>query len=420
LVASLYSGIATGQELRRSGFVGVQVGAVPDGHGVVVQTLVDGGSAGAAGLRAQDVITDVNHHFIAGVSDFVQLVKGFRAGDTAVVTITRDGNARTVPVPIRARPLETAVDVDVRYDAVAVDGTLRRTIVTAPKSVGRHAAVLYLNGIGCFSQESLDLSSHDAHLLYGLTRAGYVTMRVEKSGMGDSEGPPCESPAADFDTEVRAYAAGLRALKRAPFVDPDRVFLVGLSVGGVEAPLVAHEEPVRGIVVVNTVAKPFFEYLLDSRRRQMDLRHVPADEIDRRMAVDELCNHRLLIEKQTPTAVLEATPACAEHIEYPAPFTFMQQWAALNVAAAWKPIESRVLVLYGTSDYISTVADDPMLADMINRVHPSHATLKSVRDMDHYMGHSTSMEDSVSNPNTRRDFVPAVLEEVRAWLQVVK
>jgi hypothetical protein len=79
-----------------------------------------------------------------------------------------------------------------------------------------------------------------------------------------------------------------------------------------------------------------------------------------------------------------------------------------------------VLVLYGTSDYISTVADDPMLADMINHARPSHATLKSVRDMDHYMGHSTSMEDSVSNPNTRRDFVPAVLEEVRAWLQVVK
>src|SRR4029077_3019714 len=295
LVASLYSGVATGQELRRSGFVGVQVVAVPDGNGVVVQTLVDGGSAGAAGLRAQDVITDVNHHRIAGVPDFVQLVKGFRAGDTALVTITRDGNPRTVPVPIRARPLETAVDVDVRYGAVAVDGTLRRTIVTAPKSVGRHAAVLYLNGVGCFSQESLDLSSHDAHLLYGLTRAGFVTMRVEKSGMGDSEGPPCESPAADFDAEVRAYAAGLTALKRAPFVDPDRVFLVGLSVGGVEAPLVAHEEPVRGIVVVNTVAKPFFEYLLDTRRRQMALRRVPADEIDRRMAVDELCNHRLLI-----------------------------------------------------------------------------------------------------------------------------
>lgn len=202
-------------------------------------------------------------------------------------------------------------------------------------------------------------------------------------------------------------------------MDPDRVFIVGLSIGGVEAPLVAHDEPVRGVVVVNTVAKPFFEYLLDTRRRQMGLRRVPADEIDRRMALDELCNYRLLIEKQPPTSLLNATPACAEHIAYPAPFAYMQQWAALNLAEAWKRVQSRVLILYGTSDYISTVADDPMLAQMINRAHPSHATLKSVTDMDHYMGHASSMEDSLSNPNTRRDFVPTVLEEIRTWLRAV-
>ena len=35
-----------------------------------------------------------------------------------------------------------------------------------------------------------------------------IAMRVEKSGMGDSEGPPCESPQADFNAEVRAYVAG--------------------------------------------------------------------------------------------------------------------------------------------------------------------------------------------------------------------
>jgi pimeloyl-ACP methyl ester carboxylesterase len=150
----------------------------------------------------------------------------------------------------------------------------------------------------------------------------------------------------------------------------------------------------------------------------MGLRHVPADDIDRRMALDELCNHRLLIERQTPAAVLGAVPGCADHIEYPAPFTYMQQWAALNLADAWKQIDRPVLVLYGTSDYVSTVADDPMLADLINGFHPSRATLKPVSGMDHYMGQASSMQDSASNPNTRRDFVPAVLEEIRAWLQV--
>src|SRR5207245_2470796 len=178
----------TADDLRRSGFVGVQVVQVSgdvrttlklsSDIGVRVQALVDGGSAKAAGLHPNDVITQVGPRVVSGVSDFVQLVKRFRAGDVAVLTINRDRQVLTLQIPIRPRPIEAADGVNVRYDAVTVDGTLRRTIVTAPPSGGRHPAVLYLNGIGCFSQESLDISSHDAKLLYGLTRAGFVTMRV--------------------------------------------------------------------------------------------------------------------------------------------------------------------------------------------------------------------------------------------------
>src|SRR5438270_686022 len=79
---------------------------------------------------------------------------------------------------------------------------------------------------------------------YGLTRAGFVTMRVERGGMGDSQGPPCMSPAVDLQAEVRGYVAGLKALKEYPFVDAKQVFIVGLSIGGVEAPLVAEQVPV--------------------------------------------------------------------------------------------------------------------------------------------------------------------------------
>ena len=51
---------------------------------------------------------------------------------------------------------------------------------------------------------------------------------------------------------MQGYLAGLRALKQFEFVDSANVFLLGLSIGGVDAPLVARQEPVRGIVVVNT------------------------------------------------------------------------------------------------------------------------------------------------------------------------
>lgn len=67
--------IATGQELRRSGFVGVRAGALTDelkaklhlpvAGGIVVQDLVEGGSAKDAGLLPNDIITEINCHHIS-------------------------------------------------------------------------------------------------------------------------------------------------------------------------------------------------------------------------------------------------------------------------------------------------------------------------------------------------------------------
>jgi pimeloyl-ACP methyl ester carboxylesterase len=405
---------ASAQELRRSGFIGVQV--VEADGGVRVQALVDGGSAKVAGLEANDIISGVGDHQILDVSQFVSLVRELRAGDVRTLRVRRGGATLDVSVPIRPRPYEQAPDVSVTYGAVSVDGSLRRTIITAPPGDARHPAVLYVNGIGCFSQESIDRTSNDARLLYALTRAGFVTMRVEKSGMGDSEGPPCAGPDADFHAEIRAYTAGLRALKSSPSVDPDALFVMGLSIGGVEAPLIAAEEPVRGLIAINTVAKPLFEYLIDTRRRQLMLAGTPPDEIDRRMAMEVRCNHRLLVDKQKPEAIVAAMSECGPYIEYPAPFTFMQQWADVNVAAAWKAIDRPVLIVYGESDFVSTIADNGYFVEMINAFHPDRATLKPIGGMDHGLNRAASMSESFGRKGPG-EFNAAIVDVVIGWLR---
>jgi len=73
------------QELRRSGFLGVQVVAMPEAvrtdlglpndAGVLVQALVEGGSAKSAGIEPDDVITYVGDHRVTGVADFVQVTR---------------------------------------------------------------------------------------------------------------------------------------------------------------------------------------------------------------------------------------------------------------------------------------------------------------------------------------------------------
>jgi pimeloyl-ACP methyl ester carboxylesterase len=429
LLCLLATASSFGQELRRAGFLGLQViapsdaereqAAVPAGIGVKVGTVLESGSGKAAGIQTNDIITRIDGHDVTGPDSFVRFVRGLHGGDVAAIEFHRGRETRSSRMLVKPRPYEQATDVKVDYRSVAAgDGTLRRAIVTSPRQEGKFPAVLYLTGIGCFSQESLDVSTTEAKLLYGLTRRGFVTMRVEKSGIGDSEGPPCDSPAADLNGEVSSYRAALRALRQLPSVDPENVFVMGLSIGGVEAPLVASQERVKGLVVVNTVAKPLIEYLLEIRRKQMALRHEPFDAIDRAMRLDELCNHRLLIEKQSVDHIVSEIAACREHIEYPAPSSFMQQWAALDIAGLWKEIATPVLIVYGTSDFIAGVDDQPYLAAMIDSFHPGQATLQPIPGMDHYLTKAVSMEASMAGKRgVSGEFEPAALEAIGNWIQ---
>ena len=50
-------------------------------------------------------------------------------------------------------------------------------------------------------------------ILRMLAKNNFVTMRVEKTGEGDSEGPPCSDLKATATVEADGYVAGLRALR---------------------------------------------------------------------------------------------------------------------------------------------------------------------------------------------------------------
>ena len=150
-LAALQITVTSAQELRRSGFIGVSATALtdearkqlpPNASGILVQAVVDGGSARDSGIQPNDIITQVNDHKVIDVNDFVQTVKNLRAGDNAKLYLRRNGEALAKNLLIKPRPQESAADVDTLYKAVEVDGSLRRVIVTVPKTAGRHPAVL--------------------------------------------------------------------------------------------------------------------------------------------------------------------------------------------------------------------------------------------------------------------------------------
>jgi pimeloyl-ACP methyl ester carboxylesterase len=421
------------EDLKRQGSFGVQFAPVPEasrtkfhlaeGQGILVQRVVPGGSAADAGIIADDIILKINETEIRDFAQFVGLARSFRAGDAVRVTLLRDGRQMDKSFALKPRPMETSPDFDILYKSVATDGARRRVIVTKPRSSGARPAILFITGIGCGSQDNLPPDNTLAELLYGLTRKGFVTMRVEKSGVGDSEGPPCMSPQADLQAEVRGYVAGLKALKGYDFVDGGNVFLFGLSIGGVVAPLAAREVPVKGLVVAETVGKSWYEYELVNLRRQLLLRGRPYDEVERLVGRKEYCNHRLYVGGETPEQIAKDAPDCAQlPIQPPAPYTYMRQVAGLNLAEAWKAVDAPVLVIYGTSDFLTSLDEHQYLVELINSFHKGRATLAAIDQMDHFLARAGTMRESMrraEDEQARDEFQPAILERVRDWLDVI-
>nr|MBA3527892.1 PDZ domain-containing protein [Propionibacteriaceae bacterium] len=72
----------------------------PTATGVPLQTVVSGGAADQAGLRAGDVVTKINDFSTTSADGLIAATRFYAAGTTVSVTYTRDGNSRTVDVTL--------------------------------------------------------------------------------------------------------------------------------------------------------------------------------------------------------------------------------------------------------------------------------------------------------------------------------
>ena len=249
------------------------------------------------------------------------------------------------------------------YGAVTLaDGSRLRTILSVPeRREGKLPAYGASSGGGC---GSVDMPMAPDVAQPGLMRSigaqGYVTMRVEKSGIGDSQGPPCD--AIGYADELAGYRGALAALKRHPSVDLVEALRRGHLVGGRFAPIVARDGPLRGIVVFGTLAGP-------------------------------------------PPVYPGRSPR------------FFREFAAVDVRAAWAAVESRVLALHGQFDEVSVEDDHATIAAVVNSRRAGAASHRELAGLDHCWTRHHSMDKSrgrCGSGQTSSAMIDAILEFLRA------
>lgn len=415
-----------GQDLPRAASFGAQVRDLSDStravlklaslSGTLIQRVIPGSSAEKAGFAVNDVLVSMDGAHIENTGDFLQLLKKHHGGDKVKIGYYRKSKLTTTTITLLPKQMETSDDYDIIYSSVFSGSNHLRTIITRPKGGNIYPAVLIIGGVGCYSIDNPSVTEIRSIKMWAdsLTRNGFVTIRVEKTGMGDSRGIPCNE--CDFKTEKQDFLDGLKQLKSLPYVDTGEIFIAGFSIGGVIAPLIAQQEPVKGIIVYGTVGRNWMEYELENTIRQQSLDNRPADSLDLYLRAEYIRLYGLFVEKKTPEQIIKEHPETAPNFfPYPMRTEYFQQVADVNIRELWMNTNAKVLAMHGSSDFVSSASEHKLIAETVNRYHPGNATYIEITNSDHW-GLLTESE-LISSLHTQTTLNPLPLTTSLKWLK---
>lgn len=350
-----------------------------NGDRAVARRIVEGGAAQEAGLAPGDIVTSVGGVRVGSSIDVRAAVRraAAHAGETVTIGFRRGEEELTRTVVARRAPPPGVGEL---HDHVERDGALLRSIVRRPSSerAGPAPAILFVPGLGTASIERAFPELFDA-----FAARGVVTMRLERRGIGDSEGPPPEE--TGLDSDIADLRAALSALRAYDFVDSGALFVLGHSIGGMIAPLLLEPgaaDCARGYVVYGSSAEPWLDCVEASARRQHTLR---GEE-------DGAGRARAMREAMRRVAVTDGRPVY-----------FHEALHDAKVADAWSRVRAtgtaRVLSLHGEHDWVVSVEEAARIADLAG------GTFRSIARLDHLFGAHGSLAESL------RDFGRGVFGE---------
>ncbi|MEO1478987.1 MAG: alpha/beta fold hydrolase [Bacteroidota bacterium] len=409
--------------------------------GVLIRQVMDGLTGAALDLEAGDVLLTMNGEPVPSPQALVAMVGTVREGDTVTLDIIRGAARQTLVGTAVPKPFETDDDAEVLYDAVPFQDGALRAIVKKPLSTdgqpqaGPLPTVYFIQGYPC---SSIDFGSPQhpyAQLIDGLVDRGYAVFRVEKPGVGDSAGTS-KCGAIGYDEELDAFAVAYDHMLGYDWVDPDNVFLLGHSMGGLQAPMLAAMERFapKGVAVYGTGMRPWRDYILDLTRTQ-GLLQGQGDPVQASANVRAWRpTINAFFDDQTPPAALAtsetARAALTDGLGWNGDrdmigrdFTFWQELAQHDATAAWASTDAYVLSLYGEVDIAALHDEDQRtLVRIVNHYRPDTAVFQVIPETNHpmlkvgTMGEYTAMMKRGENPYQVASFNPEVTVAFADWL----
>jgi pimeloyl-ACP methyl ester carboxylesterase len=365
--------------------------------GAVVADVVPGQTAASLGVRPGDLIVSAGGRPVRSSGDVVDYAKTLFGGSSVELAVRRGGKALTLRGKAISRPRENYPNATVHYGAVPFRGGHLRDILVEPNGVSRPPLLFLIQGFTCTSIEPPSSEEPYRRLAAEMSRQGVAFYRVEKPGMGDSAGGPnCTN--IDYATELDAFRSAYNHLIEVRGFDPDRIFMFGHSLGGLQAPMLAAERPPRGVAAFGTVLRNWADYHRDIDLYQSYLFSGidPAAEAERSEKNREILR-LFYLERLSPAEIAKRNPDAAEPMRellnwdggermFGRHYKFAQDLPHQPVIKAWRDTRSNVLALYGESDVVALFdSDHEMIADIAEFRRPGSGRYVQLEGTDHGM-----------------------------------
>lgn len=307
--------------------------------------------------------------------------------------------------PVYAKPESfEEKDVTVGTGQWALPGTL-----TLPKGEGPFPAVALVHGSGPGDRdETVGANKPFKDLAWGLASQGVAVLRYEKRTRehADEFGPIMNTMTMKEETIDDALAAA-SLLRQTPGIDPQRVFVLGYSLGGMLAPRIAAADPqLAGLIVMAGATRPLEDIILEQVTYLSNLDgKLSADE---QKQIDDL---KKLAERVKDPGLSTATPA-SDLFNIPA--SYWLDLRGYNPPEAAQNLSQPMLILQGERDYqVSTVDFENWKKALSSK---KNAVFKLYPGLNHLFitGQGPSNPDEYNQPG---HVDQAVVEDIAAFIQ---
>jgi len=322
------------------GLLGDFVALIPQRQGAIAAKLVDAGEfigtldGKPVKARKYDLsLGSLPVEILAGPSGRLlrvavpsQDVELTREGFTLPETAVQEGP----PATVRERPV-----------TIASSGLELPGILAVPANAsGRLPLMVMVHGSGPHDRdETVGPNKPFRDLAWGLAERGIATLRYDKRTYRFF----AKMDLARFTVEEEVIADAVAALEYArtlPEADPQRVYLLGHSLGGALAPFIAARVPqLRGLVSLAGSARPLDELIYEQTAFQSRVQGKSAEVIAKQVGDLKQSFARVRSKEAKDTEMVMG-----------APVFYWRDLLTRDLPAAWKKLTLPILILQGAKD----------------------------------------------------------------------